>query len=182
MKLLFLTQACGWLGFGSRQLALTPGCRWVQTCSTHMYSLHGSGATQHFLMADHQSTGTKLNFQALLRPLLPSCPLTVHWPNKSCGQPQRHWGCKCPLPTGEREQSHHLLNPCHAVPSRTGRIRGFMKLMFILINVHMLMQNLLPFLILIVYLKPLAHVLERQWDLFIYFSSIIRLQAGGLFK
>lgn len=28
----------------------------------HMYSLHGSGATQHFLMADPQSTETKLNF------------------------------------------------------------------------------------------------------------------------
>lgn len=38
---------------------------------------------------------------------------------------------------------------------------GFVKLMFILINVHMLMQSLFPFLILIVYLKPLAHVLER---------------------
>lgn len=55
------------------------------------------------------------------------------------------------------------------VPGRAGRVSVFLKLMFVFIDVHVPMQNLLPFfLILVIHLKPLAYVLERLWEIYFF--------------
>lgn len=137
-------------------------------------------------MADPQSTGTKLNTQALLRPLPPSCPLaTADHATKS--NTSGAGSVFCPQRSCSRD--HVCRTTVHTVPSRAGRIRGSVKLMFVLIDVQRSCQALLPFLSPVVYFKPSArwrhacNLFFFSGDLFIFFffSGVISLQAGGIF-
>lgn len=148
------------------------------TFSTYICSLHGSGSTQHVLLADPQSTGTKLN-QSMLK-----ATATIMSTNHPLAQmnhvtkPSTSGAGSVLCPQGRRSRVHICWITVHTIPGRAGRIRGSVK-QIILLDVHV-NTKFTAVSHSSRLLQILSSCLERLLR-FIFFYGVISLQAGGLF-